>query len=206
MRLRYTLLLSCFLVCNLLPSHAQAKTGSFDTTISFLGSTRKLSCFVPTNYTAANKYRLLVCLHGLGDNSANYRNSLISGLGWSTSFPNTIFICPEAATTTSDFYSPAGGEAIVQKCIDLGMANYHIDSSDVILQGFSLGGRAALRYGLDNYKKFKGLLLNTPAIQGVKNALNDQPLANCIPPAIETSAKAMPSDSGAVIPVDSTKN
>jgi predicted esterase len=175
MRLLYPLLLSCLLACNFFPTHAVAKTGSFDTTITFLGSTRKLSCYVPANYNAANKYRLMVCLHGLGDNSANYRSALISSLAWSTNFPNTIFICPEAATTTADFYQPVGGEAIVQKCIDLAMANYHIDTSNVILEGFSLGGRAALRYGLDNYKKFKGLLLNTPAIQGVKNALNDQP-------------------------------
>jgi Rieske Fe-S protein len=35
---------------------------------------------------------------------------------------------------------------------------------------------------------------------------NDTPPANCIPPAVDTSAKAMPSDSGLVIPVDSTKN
>jgi predicted esterase len=116
----------------------------------------------------------MVCLHGLGDNSANYRNALMS-FGWATDFPNTIFVCPEAATTTSDYYQSPGDESIVDTCIRFAMSNYHIDSADVILQGFSLGGRAALRYGLDNYTKFKALLLNTPAVQGVKNALNGQP-------------------------------
>ena len=176
MRLRYSLLLSCLLVCNIFSSRVlAARTGRFDTTVVFKGS-RVLSCYVPTNYNGANKYRLMVCLHGLGDNSANYCNYITSGAGaaWSTRFPNTIFICPEASATTDDYYQYSGDEVIIQKCIDVAMTNYHIDSSDVILQGFSLGGRAALRYGLDNYTKFKGLLLNTPAIQGVKNALNVQ--------------------------------
>jgi pimeloyl-ACP methyl ester carboxylesterase len=114
----------------------------------------------------------MICLHGLGDTCNNYRNALINGLGWGASMPNTIFICPEAATASSDFYYPAGGELIIQKSIELAMSRYHIDTANIVLQGFSLGGRAALRYGLDNYKIFKGLLLNTPAIQGVKEALN----------------------------------
>lgn len=117
----------------------------------------------------------MVCLHGLGDTYTNYRNALIQSLAWHIHFPNTIFICPEAATTTSDFFQNPGDETIIDSCMKYAMSNYHIDSADVILQGFSLGGRAALRYGLDNYTKFKALLLNTPAIQGVKNALNGQP-------------------------------
>lgn len=147
-------------------------TGSFDDNITFMGSSRKLSVYVPTNYSSANQYRLMVCLHGLGDNCSNYRDALIGSLAWNTNFPNTIFICPEASTTTSDYYQPAGGEKIIEECIKYAEANYNIDSADIILQGFSLGGRAACRYGLDHPAEFKGLLLNTPAFQGVKNALN----------------------------------
>lgn len=147
-------------------------TGSFDTNITFMSAPRKLSLYVPTNYDSATKYRLMICLHGLGDNCANYRSALAGSLGWSTYFPNTIFVCPEAVSTTSDFYSPAGGEQIIEESIKYAQSNYHIDSADVILQGFSLGGRAALRYGLDHYAEFKGLLLNTPALQGVKDAVN----------------------------------
>ncbi len=150
-------------------------TGSYDTTVTFLGASRAMSFYVPPTYDSTLKYRLIVGLHGLGDNSSNYRNALVSGLGWAASIPNTIFICPEAATVNSDYYYPAGNEAIIQSAIDLAMQKYHIDTNNVVLQGFSLGGRAALRYGLDNYAKFKGLLLNTPAIQGVKNAINGLP-------------------------------
>src|SRR4051812_47149331 len=142
-------------------------TGSFDTSITFMSSSRQLSLYVPTTYNSATKYRLMVCLHGLGDNSANYRNALINSLSWNTAMPNTIFVCPEAETVNSDYYSTAGSEAIIQQSITVAMSRYQIDTANVILQGFSLGGRAALRYGLDNYSVFKGLLLNTPAVQGV---------------------------------------
>lgn len=162
-----------FLLFLLLSGAAKAQsTGSFDTSITFLGQPRQLSLYVPATYNAANKYRLIIGLHGLGDNSTNYRNALANARGWSTAYPNTIIVCPEAATTTSDYFMPAGNEAIIPASIAVAMNRYHIDTADVILQGFSLGGRAALRYALDNPAGFKGLLLNTPAVQGVLEALN----------------------------------
>lgn len=117
----------------------------------------------------------MIGLHGLGDTCSNYRNGLASI--FVPNMPNTIFICPEAANKSADFYDGSGGEQIIQKSIDFATSIYHIDTANIILQGFSLGGRAALRYGLDNYSTFKGLLLNTPAIQGIKEALNGHPLA-----------------------------
>jgi predicted esterase len=153
-------------------------TGSFDINITFLSAQRQLSVYVPTDYNAANKYKLMVCLHGLGDNSINYRNALINSLNWKNQYPNTIFICPESSTTTADYFFPegSGNEAIITESIKYAFTNYHIDSADIVLQGFSLGGRAALRFGLNNPTQFKGLLLNTPAIQGVKEGTNKQPL------------------------------
>ena len=147
-------------------------TGSFNDSVLFMSQQRLLSLNVPASYNSATAYRLMVCLHGLGDNCTNYRNGLINGLSWGANITKTIFVCPEAANVNADYFYPTGDEAIIQASIDYAMQHYHIDSSDVILQGFSLGGRAALRYGLDNYAKFKGLLLTTPAVQGVKEALN----------------------------------
>lgn len=152
-------------------------TGSFDTTITFAGAGRQLSVYVPTNYNAANKYNLMVCLHGLGDNSGNYRNALVNSLNWKAQFPNTIFVCPESSTTTADYHAPDGSnnEEIIRQSITFATNNYSIDTNEVILQGFSLGGRAALRFGLNNPNLFKGILLNTPAVQGVKEGSNKQP-------------------------------
>lgn len=150
------------------------QTGSFNTNITFAGGQRQLSIYVPTNYNAANDYQLMVCLHGLGDNSTNYRNFLINSANWGTLYPNTIFICPESNTVNEDYFEPegSGNEAIIQECINYANSNYSIDTNNIILQGYSLGGRAALRYGLLYPERFKGLLLNVPAVQGVKQAVN----------------------------------
>jgi predicted esterase len=172
---RYTTLLLSLSVLIPILSAAQ-RTGSYDTSISFMGSPRALSIYVPPSYTPASKHRLMVCLHGLGDTASDYRNALVNLLGWGAAMPNTIFVCPEAVTRSSDFFSPIGGEAIIRQSMDYVMNIYNIDTADVVLQGFSLGGRAALRYGLDNPATFSGLLLNTPAVQGVKEALNEQPV------------------------------
>jgi pimeloyl-ACP methyl ester carboxylesterase len=153
------------------------RTGSFDTTVAFNGKPRAASMFVPASYNPANKYRLMVALHGLGDTCSDYRNALISSLRWDTNIPNTIFIMPEAETRNSDLYSSAGSEEIIRESMLFAMSQYHIDTANVVLQGFSLGGRGALRYGLDHPTTFKGLLLNTPAVQGVKEAVNGHPAA-----------------------------
>lgn len=152
-------------------------TGSFDANIPFANGTRQLSVYVPTNYNPANKYKVMVCLHGLGDNAANYRNALVNTLNWRTLLPTTIFVCPESSTTTDDYFAPngSGNEEIIKESINYIRTNYSVDTTDITLQGFSLGGRAALRYGLNNPDVFKGLLLNTPAIQGVKEGSSKQP-------------------------------
>lgn len=166
-------LLFLFFSVTSVTSFAQ-KTGSYDTAIMFSGASRTLSVYVPTNYNPANKYRLMVCLHGLGDNTNNYRSALITSLNWKTLYPNTIFVFPESSTTQADYFAPegSGNEAIIQESIDYANNGYNIDNNNIVLQGFSLGGRAALRYGLLFPTKFKGLLLNTPAIQGVKEGSN----------------------------------
>ena len=177
MKTRSILILITFLMATFTMGHAQ-QTGSFNTSLTFMGQSRTLSCHVPSSYDSTQSYQLMVCLHGLGDDSNNFRNALINSLDWPTVFPNTIFVCPDGGDdTNSDFYTPIGDEGIVDESIDFAFQNYNIDTANVILEGFSLGGRSALKYGLDFPQKFKGLLLNTPAIQGLADAVNDTAIA-----------------------------
>jgi enterochelin esterase-like enzyme len=168
-RLKPALLLSAVL-CSY-GAFAQ-QTGSFNQDITFMSAQRRLSCYVPTNYNAAIPTKLIIGLHGLGDNSTNYRNALVNSLGFAAAVPNTILICPDGGNDpNSDFYFPAGDEAIIEESIAFARTNYNIDTTEIVLQGFSLGGRSALRYGLLHTDDFKGLLLTTPAVQGVKEAV-----------------------------------
>jgi enterochelin esterase-like enzyme len=168
-KLATVLLLLCLYATS---KSAAQSTGSFDTTITFNGSSRAVSMYVPPAYDPSIPYKLMICLHGLGDTCSYYRTGLVISQAWGTNMPNTIFACPEAANRNADYFYPAGGDSVIQAAINFARATYNIDTTDMVLQGFSLGGRAALRYGLDNYNKFRGLLLNTPAVQGVKEAIN----------------------------------
>lgn len=142
-----------------------------DSLINFAGEERKISFYIPSDYSSSTPANLLIGLHGLGDNSTNYLNAIIN-LFPEASIPNTIIFCPDGGSDRiKDFYTPEGDEEIIQKVIDIASNNYNIDPSKITLQGFSLGGRSALRYGLSNYNKFNALLLNTPAVQGVKEAV-----------------------------------
>lgn len=154
-------------------STLNAQTGSFSVNLKFNGLDRTLACYVPKGYDSTKQYQLMVCLHGLGDNSTNYRNSLINSLKWPELFTNTIFICPDGGTDKNkDFYQPTGDESFITDVLNYGLKKFSIANNKVILQGFSLGGRSALKYGLDNPTKINGLLLNTPALQGLSDLDN----------------------------------
>jgi poly(3-hydroxybutyrate) depolymerase len=113
--MKQTLLLLALLAIFSTRSQAQ-KTGSFTDTVLFNGGDRILSCYVPPAYDSTVKYQLMVCLHGMGDNSNNYRNALISSLNWKTVFPFTIFICPSGGSDANgDFSTPPGDEEIIKK-------------------------------------------------------------------------------------------
>jgi predicted esterase len=157
-----------------------AQKGSFNKEITFNNELRQLSFYVPANYDSTKQVGLVVCLHGLGDNSSNYRNAVINTLKWNTIFSNSILVFPDGGNdANSDFYAPAGDETFIETTINYCKNNYNINSSEIILQGFSLGGRSALKYGLDHPNKFKALLLNTPALQGLQD-LQNNPIASLV--------------------------
>lgn len=152
----------------------KGQSKSIDTSIGFKNENRNVSYFIPDDYDSTQSYQLMVCLHGLGDNSINYRNALINSLNWPSIYPNTIFVCPDGGSDQNkDFYRPIGDEDFIPTAINFIKAKYKINNTSIFLQGFSLGGRSALKYGLDHPADFKGLLLNTPAMQGLMDLQNN---------------------------------
>ena len=149
-------------------------TGSFTRTVTFNGSSRTLYYYVPANYNASNRYKLVVGLHGLGDTPKNFRDYLlVNSQMTSCSVYNSIVVCyAPAGGANGDFWSPVSDTGMVTKAIADAMSAYNIDPGYIILTGFSLGGRAALRYGLYTYWRFRGMELWTPAIQSSGEANN----------------------------------
>lgn len=153
-------------------SYAQ-KTGSFDEIVMFNQEQRTLAVYVPADYDPNSSYKLVVGLHGLDDTGTKYRNALISSLNWNAQLPNTIFVFPDGGEDqSSDHYAPVGDEQFIVEAMNWAKTNYNIDDNEIILQGFSLGGRSALKFGLENHTMFKGLILNTPAVQGILDVNN----------------------------------
>lgn len=165
------------------------QTGVWIKTINWGTGTRKEVFNVPVNYNASKKYKLIVALHGLGgdpqyyitffgpmtkaayDLSNNVCNSYIYP-SMSPVYDNFIIVCPQAVGTNTDFWTPVGDTALITKAINDAISMYNIDTDYIYLNGLSLGGRSALRYGLINYKRFRGIQLWSPAIQSMNEANN----------------------------------
>jgi len=152
------------------------QTGSFDMTVNFGGNPNwPISFYVPANYNPANPYKLIVGLHGLGGTSQGYRNYLAPNVVGNPSSPvyNAIVVAPSnGGGSNTDFWTFPCDTSIISIAINMAKNNYNIDANNIYLNGISLGGRAALRYGLINYWRFRGIELWCPAIQSIAEANN----------------------------------
>ena len=147
------------------------QTGMFSKTITFSGGNRTVYYNVPTSYNAATKYKVIVGLHGLGGDPSGMCQVIVQSATSSSASPvyNAIVICPDAGTD-DDFLSPSSDTNLLTASIQYAIANYNIDQEGIYLNGISYGGRAAMRYGLINWWRFKGIELWCPAIQSMAEA------------------------------------
>ncbi len=152
------------------------QTGSFTKTVSFGGNPNwPIAFYVPSNYNAANKYKLIVALHGLGGTCGGYRDYFTANVVSSPSSPvyNAIVVAPgNGDGSSSDFWTAPCDTSIISIAMNLATSTYNIDANSIYLNGISLGGHAALRYGLINYWRFRGMDLWCPAVQSVAEANN----------------------------------
>ncbi len=172
------------------------QTGSFVKAFTFSSQVypnqaRTMAYYVPSNYSVSKKYKLFISLGGQGWTPAN---DLISPYGPSS--PGTVDLLknPSYAATYGDFiavspsispqakaagapdgtwpYPDDADDGLPEAIIKEVKAMYNIDTNYVYLTGFSLGARGALDLGLQSYKKLRGLILFTPAVQGLNEAKN----------------------------------
>ncbi|MBI2269844.1 MAG: T9SS type A sorting domain-containing protein [Bacteroidetes bacterium] len=200
--------LIALIVAAVLPFFSNA--GNVEKSVTFMSQSRALSLYVPNSYSPTLKYKLIVSLHGAGDNSVNFRNA-ISPISSNTGSPfyNCIIICPDGGSDPSkSFQTPAGDEEIIRVARDSAKKWYNIDTNYIYLNGFSLGARSALYYGLKNYSLWKGMFLWTPAVQSIAEADNKSYFkysysnANKIPICMTVGAN----DAGYVTKVQYIKN
>ena len=152
------------------------QTGSFTKTVSFGGNPNwPIAFYVPTNYNASTKYKLIVGLHGLGGTCTGYRDYFAQNVVSSGSSPvyNAIVVAPgNGDGSNSDFWTAPCDTSIISIAMNLATSTYNIDPNSIYLNGISLGGHAALRYGLINPMRFRGMDLWCPAVQSIAEANN----------------------------------
>ena len=125
-------------------------TGSFEETISIGIQQYTLAYHVPTSYNSLKKYPLIIGLHGCGGTGEDYRNTL-KPLSDSL---DAIVLCPD--NSYSQFiYSQ---KQVILKSIEFTRASYNIDTTSIILTGFSCNGYVTFYWGLESIYKFRGII------------------------------------------------
>jgi len=158
------------LASSLVQTTSAQQTGLFEDMVTFTGvSGWPIWFYVPPNYNPAHRYKLVVGLQDNGDNPHDYLKYYMMPLDTTPGINglNAIFVAPAPRCASCDFFNDTN---IITVALQLAMSKYSIDSTHIYMNGFSQGGRAALRYGLINYWRFRGIEVRTPALHGILEA------------------------------------
>lgn len=113
------------------------------------GTLQPYSVKIPAHLDRKKKYPLLVFLHGSGDDD---QNQLTSPL-----IPDSIISVAPYARGTSNVYSTDHAQEDIIEAINDAAANYPIDSSRIIISGFSMGGYGAYRTYYEHPERYKAI-------------------------------------------------
>lgn len=106
---------------------------------------------LPENYNPNKKYPLFVMLHGSGSTD---EHALFDNLT-----DNKYIEIAPFGRGTSNCFSADKGEVDVKEAIDDAMKNFSVDTSKIVIGGFSMGGYGAYRIFYEYPKLFKGVVV-----------------------------------------------
>lgn len=182
------------------------QTGSFIknfifSSVVYPNQQRTMAYYVPATYSAAKKYKLFISMGGQGWAPAS---DLISPYGPSNPGTADLLKSTACASVVGDFiavspsispqakaagapdgtwpYPDDADDGLIEAIIAEVSASYNIDPNYVYLTGFSLGARGALYLGLNAHTKLRGMILYTPAVQGLNEAKNQNYYQNAANP------------------------
>lgn len=105
---------------------------------------------IPGNYTRTKRYPLLVMLHGSGeDDQEILRGTDLSGGHFIEAAPY--------GRGTSNCFTTDGAQADVKEAIDDVIRNYSVDTTKIVIAGFSMGGYGAYRTFYEYPALFRGV-------------------------------------------------
>ena len=114
-------------------------------------SLRPYSIYIPENYSKDREYPLLIYLHGSGDDDrVLVRTPKISD--------GYIMLAPNGRGTSNCFATQDAQTDIVESINDV-INNFKIDSENIVLSGFSMGGYGVYRTYYDHPDLFKAVAI-----------------------------------------------
>lgn len=109
------------------------------------------SIYIPENYSHEKKFPLLVYLHGSGDDDRVLSKTSFIPEGF-------IILAPNGRGTSNCYEGYLPQKDIEESIIDV-INNYNIDTTKIILSGFSMGGYGVYRTYYENPKRYKALAI-----------------------------------------------
>jgi phospholipase/carboxylesterase len=139
----------------------------------------------PDGYDEAERYPLIICLHGFGANKED-----LSGLAPVIDRTGYVYVFPDAPLSAADepsvraWYERGGRESIAAVREALAaldafvvevLARFRVLPGRALLMGFSQGGALSLRYGLPHPDLFAGIAVLSGSLRRVDDLLADLP-------------------------------
>lgn len=161
--MRVTVFICLLGILSLVSIAQQTNTKSF----YFEGQIRSYIEYLPANYDASKKVPLLLSLHGMGDNAANFQNNGLKLIADTAGF---IIVYPNAAVNTNpsinktfwntdlDTSYHTNDVGFLSNLIDTLKNNYNIDNERVFCSGFSSGGFMTQRLACEKADIIKGIV------------------------------------------------
>lgn len=147
--------LSCF-------SHAQ----SFD--IEHLSTKRTVAFHLPENYNPDKHYGAVILLHGFSMNA----QQMIAAMEKTGVYETHLLFALDGKGDRHDDEFDGKEITFLEVLLDSIQQKFPIYKGEVLLSGFSYGGREALYWGMRHPEVFSGIIPLSPAIQSKADADN----------------------------------
>jgi predicted esterase len=119
--------------------------------------------YVPASYSPSTPMRVVVGMHGCGDNAANFATWGVNP--WAgRSAQQHIGISVGGETGNNKCWNIGGDDDKVMAAVDDLAKCYWLDRSKIVVAGFSSGGELGYRVGLMKSSEFAGILIENSAL------------------------------------------
>lgn len=140
------------------------------------GEVMRYALFTPSSANEGGDIPLIVWLHGSGEVGCGKETFLKSGLldvinNWELEGFNSYILCPHlAGDWWANRWNKTESEENLKELLDWFIANYNVDTENIILIGHSLGGQGALYMALELEEYFSKCVVLSGYTSGIDNA------------------------------------